>query len=291
MSVEPSVVRSVEALREQVGVWRRSGLKVGLVPTMGALHEGHLTLVRAALAECDRAVVSIFVNPRQFAPTEDFALYPRREADDLAQLALAGVQLVFMPPVEVVYPEGFATAVTVSGSLTQGLCAPFRPGHFQGVATVVAKLFLQCLPDAAYFGEKDWQQLQVVRRMTRDLDIPVAVVGIPTVREPDGLALSSRNHYLSPAQRETASVLPRALREGIERIEAGDPVEAALGAMRDQLAAAGFSPIDYVDLVDAATLEPVRSLGERPLRLAAAAWLGRTRLIDNWPVVTGAEPR
>jgi pantoate--beta-alanine ligase len=283
MSGEPLIVRSVEALRDQVGAWRRSGLRVGLVPTMGALHEGHVTLVRAAFAGCDRVVVSIFVNPRQFAPSEDFALYPRREADDLAQLAMVGAQLVFMPPVEVVYPAGFATAVTVTGSLTQGLCAPFRPGHFQGVATVVAKLFLQCLPDAAYFGEKDWQQLQVVRRMTRDLDIPVAVVGVATVREPDGLALSSRNIYLSPSQRETAAVLPSALREGARRIAAGDAVEAVLGQIRSRLGTAGFAPVDYVDLVDAISLEPVRALGGRPLRLAAAAWLGRTRLIDNWP--------
>ncbi len=288
MSGEPEVARSVEALRETVRAWRRDGQRIGLVPTMGALHEGHLELVQAALAACDRAVVSIFVNPRQFAPTEDFGLYPRREADDRAMLASVGAHLVFAPPVEAMYPDGFATTVTVSGSLTTGLCAPFRPGHFQGMATVVAKLLLQCLPDVAYFGEKDWQQLQVVRRMVLDLDIPVEIAGVPTVREPSGLALSSRNQYLSPGERERAVALPRVLREASARIAAARPIEAILAEARARLEAAGFGPVDYVDLVDARTLEPVRTSNGRPLRLAAAAWLGRTRLIDNWPVPPAA---
>ncbi|MDH5411851.1 MAG: pantoate--beta-alanine ligase, partial [Alphaproteobacteria bacterium] len=195
-----AVDRTVSDLRARVRDWRTAGETVGLVPTMGALHEGHMTLVRAARAECDRVVVSIFVNPAQFGPREDFDSYPRQEARDLAMLAEAGVEAAFMPGVAEMYPDGFSTAVTVSG-LTECLCGRGRPVHFRGVATVVTKLLLQCLPDAAFFGEKDFQQLQVIRRLAGDLDIPVAIRGVATVRETDGVALSSRNAYLTPDQR------------------------------------------------------------------------------------------
>jgi len=200
---EIAVARTVAALREAVASWRASRERVGLVPTMGAIHEGHLALVHTARGECERVVASLFVNPKQFAPSEDLAAYPRSEAADLAAFQRAGVDLVFAPDAAAMYPPGFATAVEVSG-VSEGLDGAFRPGHFAGVATVVAKLLLQCLPDAAYFGEKDYQQLMVVRRLARDLDIPVRIEGVATVREADGLALSSRNAYLSPAERRTA---------------------------------------------------------------------------------------
>ncbi|HEY0525424.1 MAG TPA: pantoate--beta-alanine ligase [Stellaceae bacterium] len=279
--------RTVAALRGTVRGWRAEGRTVALVPTMGALHEGHLSLVSRGLASCDRVVVSIFVNPTQFGPNEDFSSYPRREAEDAAKLAAAGAHLLFAPTVEEMYPPGSTTTVTVGGSFTEGLCAPFRPGHFAGVATVVAKLLLQCLPDLAIFGEKDWQQLQVIRRMARDLDMPVRIDGAPTVRDPDGLAMSSRNAYLSPVERRAAAAFPRALAEAARRIAAGDPIEPALAAARDALRAAGFGPVEYVECADAETLAPVRTQGggnRSPARIFAAARLGRTRLIDNWPV-------
>src|SRR5436190_22717827 len=205
------IVRTIAELRSLIARWRHAGELVGLVPTMGALHAGHLALVRAAQADCDRVVATIFVNPKQFAPGEDLASYPRREAADLTMLRSAGVALVFMPSVSEIYPPGFATTVRVAG-LTDCLCGAHRPGHFDGVATVVTKLLLQSLPDAAYFGEKDFQQLLVVRRLARDLDIPVRIKGVPTVREADGLALSSRNAYLSQEERRTAPNLARVLR-------------------------------------------------------------------------------
>ena len=195
--MKPRIVRTVADLRQAVAVWRAAGERVGLVPTMGALHDGHLSLVRAAFAQCRRTIVSIFVNPTQFGPNADFDRYPRDLDGDVAKLAPLGVDVVFNPDVAEMYPSGFATTVTVAG-LTDGLCGPFRPGHFAGVATVVSKLLNQAGADAAFFGEKDWQQLQVIRRLARDLDIPVAIVGVPTVREADGLAMSSRNLYLSP---------------------------------------------------------------------------------------------
>jgi len=274
-------------LREQIAQWRRDGARIGLIPTMGALHDGHLTLVRRALAAGERAVVSIFVNPTQFGPNEDFSAYPRREAADVATFAAAGGHLVWAPTVEEMYPAGFATHVAVAG-LTDGLCGPFRPGHFQGVATVVAKLLLQVQADHAYFGQKDYQQLRVVTRMARDLDIPTGIVGVPTVREADGLALSSRNVYLSAQERQAAAQLPRILRETAAAALAGEaPFAQLLAAAKGRLAAAGFGPIDYVSINDAETLVPVESLA-RPARLFVAARLGRTRLIDNIPIETAA---
>src|SRR3954468_11144655 len=221
------VARSVAALRDAVRDWRAEGSRVGLVPTMGALHAGHLALVAAARVQCERVVASLFVNPKQFGPREDFAAYPRDEAADFAAFARGEVDLVFAPPVEEMYPEGFATTVHIAG-VTEELEGGHRAGHFDGVATVVGKLLLQCLPDAAYFGEKDYQQLTVVRRLARDLDIPVRIEGVPTIREPDGLALSSRNVYLSPAERQAAPLLYRVLRDAAGRIAQGDAVAGAL---------------------------------------------------------------
>jgi len=281
----PPIIRSVAALREEIAHWRRDGAKIGLIPTMGALHEGHLTLVRRALDAGERAVVSIFVNPTQFGPNEDFSAYPRREAEDVAKFAAAGGHLVWAPTIDEMYPAGFATHVAVDG-LTDGLCGPFRPGHFQGVATVVSKLLLQVLADHAYFGQKDYQQLRVVTRMARDLDIPTGIVGVPTVREPDGLALSSRNIYLSPAERQAASLLPQVMRETAAAALAGtQPFAHLLETAKARLAEAGFGPIDYVSINDAETLVPVDTLA-RPARLFVAARLGKTRLIDNIPIET-----
>lgn len=274
------IVRSVAALRAQVAAWRAQRLTVGLIPTMGALHEGHLTLVKRALAQCDRAVATIFVNPKQFSPREDFAAYPRTAETDAAKLAGAGAHLLFMPGVGEMYPEGYATTVSVGGTITAGLCAPFRPGHFEGMATVVTKLLLQALADRVYFGEKDWQQLQVIRRFARDLDIPIAIEGVPTVREADGLALSSRNAYMSAAERQIAAVLPRAMAAAARAIATGGPVAAALEAAQAALTAAGFTAIDYVTYADSATLATVERF-QPSGRLFVAAWLGRTRLIDN----------
>ncbi|MBL8705924.1 MAG: pantoate--beta-alanine ligase [Rhodospirillales bacterium] len=274
------IARSVAALRRQIAQWRKQGLTVGLIPTMGALHEGHLTLVRRALADCDRAVATIFVNPKQFSPKEDFAAYPRTADSDAVKLAQAGAHLLFMPGVQEMYPEGHATTVSVGGTITQGLCAPFRPGHFEGVATVVTKLLLQSLPDRAYFGEKDWQQLQVIRRFARDLDLPVAIEGVATVREADGLAMSSRNAYMTPAERQIATTVPRAMVEAARAIASGAPVAGALDAAKAALTGAGFTGIDYVAYADGETLAPLERFAPGG-RLFLAAWLGRTRLIDN----------
>src|SRR5215472_3454735 len=246
---------------------------------MGALHAGHMALVQAARAACGRVVASIFVNPKQFAATEDLGSYPRREASDLEMLRTAGVDLVFIPATEEMYPPGFTSFVRVTG-LTEGLCGAHRLGHFDGVATVVAKLLIQSLPDAAYFGEKDYQQLMVVRRLAHDLDIPVRIEGVPTVREPDGLALSSRNAYLSREERQIAPHLYRTLIDAAAAlISAPENVAAALQNGLAALRQAGFSP-DYLELRDAADLSPMIRL-DRPARLLAAASLGRTRLIDN----------
>jgi pantoate--beta-alanine ligase len=284
-SSAPPVIRTLAALRDLTATWRREGARIGLVPTMGALHEGHLTLVRRALAAGERAVVSVFVNPTQFGPNEDFSAYPRREAEDVAKLAAIGAHLVWAPAVDAMYPAGFASHVAVDG-VTDGLCGPFRPGHFQGVATVVTKLLLQVAPDSAYFGQKDYQQLQVVRRMVRDLDIPVAIVGVPTVREADGLALSSRNLYLSAEERRAAALLPQVMNETAAAALVGDvPFATLLERARARLGEAGFEPIDYVAICDAETLVPVETL-DRPARLFVAARLGRTRLIDNIPIGT-----
>lgn len=278
-----AVVRTRADLRAQVLNWRAEGSRIGLVPTMGALHDGHLTLMRRALAECDRVITSIFVNPTQFGPNEDLASYPRREAQDLAKLADIGVHLAWLPTVDEMYPTGFATRIEI-GAVTDGLCAPFRPGHFAGVATVVAKLLLQTGADRAYFGQKDYQQLQVIRRLARDLDIPVEIVGVETVREADGLALSSRNLYLGPEERRQAALLPRVLRETADAAARGlAPIPQLIDRALESLIEGGFQPIDYVAICDAETLEPVERL-DRPARIFAAAYLGRTRLIDNMPV-------
>lgn len=273
-------VRQPEALREAIASFRAAGERVALVPTMGALHAGHMALVEAARRQADRVVVSIFVNPKQFGPNEDFDRYPRKETTDSAMLKQGGADLLWLPPVEAMYPEGFATSISVSG-VSELLDGAARPGHFDGVATVVAKLFNQVRPDIALFGEKDFQQLAVVRRMAQDLDMGVEVIGVVTQRDDDGLALSSRNAYLMPEDRAKAIALPRALGAAARSIEEGGDAAAALGQARDTMNAAGFE-VDYVELVDAETLgEPQR---DRPGRLLAAARIGTTRLIDNIPV-------
>ena len=272
------IFRDIPALRSAVAALKSDGL-VALVPTMGALHDGHIALVEEARRHADHVVVSIFVNPRQFGPNEDLDAYPRREAKDAQMLQAAGVAILWAPTVEVMYPDGHATNISLSG-VTEGLDGAARPGHFDGVATVVTKLFNQVQPNVALFGEKDYQQLAVVRRMVRDLDLPVEIVGVPTQRAEDGLALSSRNAYLSEDERHNALALPRALGEAARQMEKGAAVDAAIARAIAMLAAHGFDPVDYVSLCDAQTLEPITVL-DRPARLLGAARLGRTRLIDN----------
>ena len=280
---EPSQARTLPELRAQVALWRRQGLTVGFVPTMGALHAGHLDLVAHALERCDRAVVSIFVNPTQFAPTEDLDRYPRDEGGDLAKLARVGAHLVWLPAVATMYPEGEQTRVTVGG-VSQGLESVTRPHFFQGVATVVAKLLNQVQADIAVFGEKDFQQLLVITRLARDLAIPTRILGGPTVREPDGLAMSSRNLNLAPAQRQVAPRLHAILVETAAALADGRPAGPRLEAASRRLRDAGFDPVDYVDLRDAETLAPLTGVADRPARLLAAVFLGPVRLIDNVPV-------
>ena len=279
-------IKRLDELRPAVDRLRLRG-ELALVPTMGALHEGHLTLVREARARASAVAVSIFVNPTQFAPHEDLDAYPRQLAEDARLLEAEGVDLLWAPPVGEVYPAEFATTVSVAG-LGDGLCGAFRPGHFDGVATVVAKLFNQVQPDLALFGEKDWQQLAVIRRMARDLDLarPAAerILGVPTVREADGLALSSRNRYLSAGDRERAAALPRAMREAAARIEDGANVTQALAALEEALLGGGFASVDYAELADAESLAAMPELDERPARLLVAARIGGTRLIDNMAV-------
>lgn len=275
-------VRDLEMLRAQIAAFRAEGLSVALVPTMGALHAGHMALVEAAKVRADRVVASIFVNPMQFGPNEDLARYPRRERADADMLEAAGCTLLWMPSVETMYPDGFATTVSVTG-VSDGLDGASRPGHFNGVATVVGKLINQVRPDVALFGEKDYQQLAVVRRIAIDLDLGIEIVGVPTQRDEDGVALSSRNIYLSESEREAARALPRALGVAAREIVGGTPAASALEKAKAALARAGFDPIDYVALCDAETLQPVTTL-DRPARLLAAASLGGTRLIDNLPV-------
>ncbi|HEY4163463.1 MAG TPA: pantoate--beta-alanine ligase [Dongiaceae bacterium] len=276
------VVRSVAALRAAVYSRRKAGLRIGLVPTMGALHDGHLALVREAKRRCGFVVATIFVNPLQFNPAEDLDAYPRDEAADRRLLMQVGADLLFAPDVAEMYPAGFATEVRVS-DLTRHLDGPFRPGHFEGVATVVTKLFNQAAPDTACFGEKDFQQLQVIRRFTRDLDLPIEIVGVPTVRESDGLAMSSRNRYLSAGERATAGKLPEILRAAIGRLAEGAPAADLLAEARTEISAAGFGRIDYLELCDGESLEPI-PVAVAGSRVFAAVHLGRTRLIDNWPV-------
>jgi len=279
-------VRTVADLRKHIALWRKGEVRVGLVPTMGALHQGHMALVEAARAECDRIVASIFVNPKQFAPTEDLGSYPRREAADLEMLRSAEVDLVFIPAVDEMYPPDFATLVRVGG-LTEGLCGAHRSGHFDGVTTVVTKLLIQALPDIAYFGEKDYQQLTVVRRLARDLDIPVRIAGVPTVREPDGLALSSRNVYLSAEERRIAPNLARVLRS-IAAVLAQDPnaVAQEIAHGSAALQQAGFA-VEYLEIREAESLA-VTSEVTASSRVFAAVRLGTTRLIDNMPIAPAA---
>lgn len=278
------VARDTGDLRRVVAAWRAAGLRIGLVPTMGALHAGHLSLVTLALARADRVVASIFVNPTQFGPAEDFAAYPRAEAEDAARLAAAGCHLLYAPDAAAMYPAGFATTVTVEG-VSRGLCGDHRPGHFEGVATVVTKLLLRVLPDVAVFGEKDYQQLQVIRRLVADLDIPVEIVGGPTVREADGLALSSRNAYLTAGERAVAPTLYRVMTACVDALDPGHAAAPVLEAGIRRLMAAGFTEVEYLALRDAETLAPLDARpADRPARLLAAARVGRTRLIDNLPV-------
>ncbi|HEU0220944.1 MAG TPA: pantoate--beta-alanine ligase [Paracoccaceae bacterium] len=274
-----TIVRTVRELRAIVADWRREGARVAVVPTMGALHDGHLSLVRAALARADRVIVTLFVNPAQFNSAEDLRAYPRTEEQDAAKLAPIGAHLLYAPGAAEIYRQGFATTVSVGG-VSEGLCGAFRPGHFDGVATVVAKLFLQTGADLAFFGEKDFQQTHVVRRLARDLDIPIEIVTCPTVRETDGLALSSRNVRLSPDERQTAPMLAAILAEAAARLGRGAPVEETLAAARMAIRAAGYREVEYLELRAEADLAPLAAL-DRPARLLVAAWLGQVRLIDN----------
>ena len=276
------IVREVEALRAQVAAFRAGGERIAFVPTMGALHAGHMALVAEARRHAPHVVASIFVNPVQFGPNEDFSRYPRREAEDARMLEEEGCDLLWAPDAATMYPDGFVTSIHVAG-ISEGLDGAARPGHFDGVATVVAKLFGQVRPDVALFGEKDYQQLAVIRQLVRDLDLDIEIIGVPTQRDADGLALSSRNAYLSNEERRAARVLPRCLGEAAQALRGGADVASTLSAARANLAEAGFAPIDYVALCDAATLEMLDRL-DRPARLLAAAFLGRTRLIDNLAV-------
>jgi len=277
------IARTVADLREHTARWRKADERVGLVPTMGALHQGHMALVRSARTECDRVTASIFVNPKQFSPTEDLGSYPRREAADLEMLQSSGTDLVFVPTVDEMYPSGFATLVRVGG-LTEGLCGAYRAGHFDGVTTVVAKLLMQAAPDIAYFGEKDYHQLTVVRRLARDLDIPVHIAGVPTVREADGLALSSRNAYLSMEERRIAPRLARVLRSIASTLDRQpDAVAVELARGLRELRDAGFE-IDYLEIREDDTLRPVTTMLAPRSRVFGAVRLGKTRLIDNMPI-------
>lgn len=280
MSRSPVVARTLPALRRALAELRRRNASVALVPTMGALHEGHLALVRLAKRRAAKVVVSVFVNPTQFAPHEDFSSYPRTWKADAAKLAAEKVDLIWNPGVEAMYPEGFASRILTEGPAIAGLEDRFRPHFFGGVATVVGKLFNQCRPDVAVFGSKDFQQLRVVTRMAADLDMGVKVIGAPTVRERDGLAMSSRNVYLSAEERSVAPTLYRAMKEVAKRIRAGASIETALAAGAELISAAGFA-LDYLEARHAETLAPVSSLDDGPVRLLVAAKLGKTRLIDN----------
>ena len=282
----PTIVRTVAEMREHVRAWKAAGQRVALVPTMGALHEGHLSLVRIAQSHADRVIASVFVNPKQFAPHEDFDAYPRGEAADAEKLASVDCDLLFAPGPAEMYAPGFSTLVTVSG-VSEPLEGAARPQFFGGVATVVAKLFIQSQADVAVFGEKDYQQLQVVRRMARDLDIPIEIVGAPTARAEDGLALSSRNAYLSAAERAAAAALPAAMKAAAAAVAAGGRIDEAEQTATAALKAAGFGQVDYVEVREAGDLS---RLGPGPKgaaqgRILVAAWLGKTRLIDNMAVL------
>ena len=280
--MKPKLVRTVAALRRETASWRKEGLRYAVVPTMGAIHSGHTHLVSEGLKRADRVIATIFVNPKQFGPNEDLAKYPRDEEGDVRKLGAAGTNMIFLPSPEDMYAPGFATTVTLGGPAQAGLEDKFRPQFFDGVATVVAKLFIQTGADYAMFGEKDYQQLKVVTRMAKDLDIPVDVIGIPTVREADGLAKSSRNVYLSKVERQHALAIYSTLTHAAEHIRAGQNLQSAIRAATRTLMALGFK-VDYVSARNAETLALPQNR-EEPLRLLAAAWLGKTRLIDNIPV-------
>ena len=281
MARKPTIAKTIPALRRIVAGWRAKGETVALVPTMGALHAGHISLVRLVRRRADRVVVSIFVNPAQFAPSEDFSTYPRTFDTDVAMLAQEKADLVWAPAnVAVMYPDGFATRIVPEGPATAGLEDRFRPDFFKGVATVVAKLFTQVAPDIAVFGEKDYQQLKVVTRMARDLDLPLRVIGAPTVREKDGLAMSSRNVYLSPGERAAAPTLHRVLTLCAKKIAEGHSIATILSEGREAITRAGFA-LDYLEARHAETLAPLASAKDGPVRLLVAAKLGTTRLIDN----------
>jgi len=280
MSRRSLVVHTVAALRRTVARWRKDEHTVALVPTMGALHDGHISLVRLAQRRARRVVVSIFVNPAQFAPNEDFATYPRPFEADLAALAPTGIDLIWAPSVESMYGPGFATRIIPEGPAKVGLEDAFRPQFFAGVAIVVSKLLIQCAPDIAVFGEKDYQQLKVITRLATDLDLPIKVVGAPTVREPDGLAMSSRNGYLSGAERAQAATLYRVLRKTAAAIAGGENIARVIDEGSGEIEAAGFQ-LDYLEVRHADTLHKVATTADGPLRLLVAARLGRTRLIDN----------
>ncbi|MEJ6404215.1 pantoate--beta-alanine ligase [Yoonia sp. 2307UL14-13] len=273
------IERTLAGLRAQTGAWRKAGETVGVVPTMGALHQGHLSLARAARERCDRVIVTIFVNPKQFNNPDDLENYPRTEEDDARKLESTGVDLIYVPEPDQIYPDGFATTVTVAG-LTDMLCGATRPGHFDGVATVVPKLFLQTAADFAFFGEKDYQQLQVVRRLAADLDIPIEVIGCPTIREEDGLAMSSRNLLLSDRSRIKAPVLAEVMEDMRVQLKGGAAMNDIADAAKDRILAAGFTDIDYLELRDGGELSPL-DRSKPDARLFAAAWLAGVRLIDN----------
>jgi pantoate--beta-alanine ligase len=280
MSPSPMIVRTVPALRRALDSFSAKKATTALVPTMGALHEGHMSLVRLAKRRATRVIVSIFVNPAQFAPSEDFSSYPRTWNADVTKLAAENVDLIWNPDVKTMYPDGFATRILTEGPATANLEDRFRPHFFGGVTTVVGKLFTQVRPDFAVFGEKDFQQLRVVTRMARDLDLGVKVIGSKTVRERDGLAMSSRNVYLSPEERRTAPGLYRAMKEAARRLRAGDDIEAAMAGGAELAVGAGFK-LDYFEVRHAETLAPIASLKDGPMRLLVAARIGKTRLIDN----------
>ncbi|MBC7154365.1 MAG: pantoate--beta-alanine ligase [Rhodobacteraceae bacterium] len=273
------IIRTRADLRAATAAWRQAGESIGVVPTMGALHEGHLSLVTAAKSTADRVIVTLFVNPRQFNNAADLAAYPRTETSDAEKLGPFAVDVLYIPDPDQMYPKGFATTVSVGG-LDQGLCGAHRPGHFDGVATVVTKLFIQTDADAAFFGEKDFQQLQIVRTLARDLDLHIRVIGCPTVREADGFALSSRNVRLGSKARADAPGLYRALQAAAARINAGDPVADVIGAARAAILAAGYTEVEYLELRSEDGLEPLTA-PRTPARLLVAAWIDGVRLIDN----------